>query len=116
MKAKINLYLNTAGCERLAKDGLEGYWHWHVNTRLVAILKDGSWESPPGSMPPPADAKLIGVADVDLPGHDEATTTAVEGLKAQLAIKRADAEKELTDFHRRINELLAITFAPGGDK
>ena len=116
MKAKINLYLNTAGCERLAKDGIDGYWHWHVNTRIVAVLKDGCWEPSPSTLPPPPDAKLIGVCDVELPGYDEATSAAVEGLKAQLAVERAEAEKRVTDFHRRINELLAITFAPGGDK
>lgn len=113
MKAKLNLYLTHEGCERLVKSGPDSYWHWHVLPRIVAILKDDEWAEPVNNVSTvPEGCKLIGVAEVELPSHHEATDAAVEGIRAQLIRERAEFTKRETEAARRMNELLAISFEP----
>ena len=116
MKAKLNIYLGPEGSERLAKSGPTSYWHWHVIIRLIAVEQNGKFaEAEAASMSVPEGSKLIGVAEVELPSAQEAAVAAMDGIKGEISRRRAGLVKSETDLHRRVNELLSLTF-DGGDQ
>lgn len=112
VKVNISVYLLPEGCERLAKHGLDGFWHWHLAVRVTEVEQNGEMvQHALSSAAPPDNAILIAAATGLLPPDPVAAQAAVKGLESLRAVHRANAAAEDTKLTARINDILSLSYS-----